>query len=209
MAIGFILKVKVLDMKSWLLTNRSASSTYKISLETVYSSCYFTIWASKWPAVMLFQERKSLPEVAIKPPSCKAAPPTGAVSGHVALWPPKLSYGGLWAFVKPEACIFFSALSLNMRDYFLIWGIHLFSGLSCPMHSLCHKWESSSFDLKSSTAHWEQWVSFSFEPPHFQYLLTWLIHPDFCRRKCLGEVVGIWKLWQRILWLTCWWSCWQ
>lgn len=35
------------------------------------------------------------------------------------------------------------------------------------------------------------------------------LHPDFCKRKSLGEVVGIWKLWQQTLWLTCWWSCWQ
>lgn len=54
----FILKVKGLDTKSWLLSNHSASNMYKISLETVYSSCYFTVWASKWSAVTLFQKRK-------------------------------------------------------------------------------------------------------------------------------------------------------
>lgn len=37
-----ILKVKGLK-KSRFLSNQSASSIYKISLETVYSYCYFTV----------------------------------------------------------------------------------------------------------------------------------------------------------------------
>lgn len=39
----FVLKVKGLDMKSWLLNDHSTSSMYKISLETVYSYHYCAI----------------------------------------------------------------------------------------------------------------------------------------------------------------------
>lgn len=32
--------------------------------------------------------------------------------------------------------------------------------------------EAEASDLKSSGVHLEQWVTFPFEPPHFQYVLV-------------------------------------
>lgn len=61
--------------------------------------------------------------------------------------------------------------------------------------------EAEASDLKSSGVHLEEEVTFPFDPPHFHIfepsyhifvgLNLIFIYLHFCKRKSLGEVIGI------------------
>lgn len=102
---------------------------------------------------------------------------------------------------------FCSAFWFRVKIISSLWEmLHLFSGLSCPMHSLFHTWQNSNWHKDEiffrSWSFWFEvfWCSFgtvghlSFWAPPFSVcvgLNLIFIHLHFCKRKSLEEVVVI------------------